>query len=102
MGNAVTFATNDMSSSFSFYSKLGLRCTFGGPNASFTTFGSVGGPAYGDNSFHINLFFSDMYNPPAKDAWNGWGRAIFYVDDVDAMYAGAVRHALRPEHAPRD
>merc|ERR1719326_2668428 len=81
--NAVTLATNNMAKSYAFYDELGLECTYGGPNASFSTFGSSGGPAHGDNSYHINIFASSTYEPPARGGWNGWGRAIFYVTDVD-------------------
>jgi len=98
--NAVTFATNNMASSSDFYQKLGFNCTYGGPAASFSTFGSAGGPGGGDNSFHINVFLSKDYRPPASGHWNGWGRAIFYVDNVDAAYQHALSQSLRPEAAP--
>mmetsp|Transcript_56580 Transcript_56580/g.147405 ORF Transcript_56580/g.147405 Transcript_56580/m.147405 type:complete len:99 (-) Transcript_56580:140-436(-) len=62
--NAVTFVTSDMVASFGFYKALGLNCTFGGPNADFTTFGSPGGPGERDNWFHINLFTSLDYKRP--------------------------------------
>lgn len=98
--NAVTLATNDMEASYSFYSKLSLSCTYGGPSAEFTTFGSKGGPAGGDNSFHINVFMSTAYKRPAGGTWNGWGRAIFYVDDVDEVYQHVLQQGLKPEAAP--
>jgi uncharacterized glyoxalase superfamily protein PhnB len=34
--------------------------------------------------------------------WSWWGRIIFYVSDVDAMYARAIAQGLYPEAAPRD
>jgi len=98
--NAVTVATNNMTSSFDFYQRLGLNCTFGGPAASFSTFGSAGGPEGGDNSFHINVFLSKDYRPPAGGRWNGWGRAILYVDNVDVAYHHVVSRGLQPEAAP--
>eukprot|EP00747_Dinoflagellata_sp_TGD_P183943 gnl/TRDRNA2_/TRDRNA2_39176_c0_seq1.p1 gnl/TRDRNA2_/TRDRNA2_39176_c0~~gnl/TRDRNA2_/TRDRNA2_39176_c0_seq1.p1 ORF type:complete len:173 (-),score=30.74 gnl/TRDRNA2_/TRDRNA2_39176_c0_seq1:115-633(-) len=99
--NAVTLATDDMKLSYSFYRKLGLDCTFGGPAANFTTFGSPGGPGSGSNSYHINIFFSPAYKRPAQ-GWNGWGRAIFYVSDVDAMYTRIKASGLQPEARPAD
>ena len=32
----------------------------------------------------------------------GWGRTIFYVEDVDAMYARVVEVGFVPEFEPRD
>eukprot|EP00928_Gymnodinium_smaydae_P045973 TRINITY_DN30597_c0_g3_i1.p1 TRINITY_DN30597_c0_g3~~TRINITY_DN30597_c0_g3_i1.p1 ORF type:complete len:170 (-),score=29.34 TRINITY_DN30597_c0_g3_i1:471-980(-) len=100
--NALTLATNDMALSFGFYRSLGLNRTFGGPSADFSTFGSSGGPAGGDNSFHINLFVAPAYKKPAAGAWNGWGRGIFYVSDVDGLYAHALKNGLHPEGSPRN
>jgi uncharacterized glyoxalase superfamily protein PhnB len=39
---------------------------------------------------------------PETRQWTWWGRAIFYVDDVDAFYGNAVARGLRPEAPPRD
>jgi hypothetical protein len=36
--NALTLATRDMRKACAFYSKLGLKKTFGGPDSEFTTF----------------------------------------------------------------
>jgi len=36
--NALTLCTHDMRKACAFYSKLGLKQTFGGPNSEFTTF----------------------------------------------------------------
>ena len=95
--NAITLATSDMAASRDFYGKLGLNCTYGcGAGANWSTFG---GPEGVVDSFHVNLY-------PAGDASvaprQGWGRAIFYVTDVDAVYRQAVDRGLRPEFAPRD
>ena len=97
--NAVTFSTSNMTASKWFYGQgLQLPLTFSSPN--FATFGSPGGPAEGDNTFHVNIQYSPSYTPPAAHTWNGWGRAIFYVDDVDAVYSALQGAGIQPEFAP--
>jgi len=86
---AITLATHSMARAVAFYEALGFVLKFGGPTASFTSF-RVG-------SSYLNLMLM-----PLEDVWGQWGRAIFYVDDVDAYYAQAVSTGLRPEFAPRD
>merc|ERR550537_2194848 len=108
--NAVTFATDDMQKSCKFYTALGLQKTYS--TDEFSTFGSPGGPAGGDNTFHINLFAVNSTALPPRDdgsknrygraGWNGWGRAIFYVEDVDAIYHRCLNNNLRPEAEPED
>merc|ERR1711924_195016 len=100
--NAITFITNDMAASYSFYSKLGMNCTFGGPRADFTTFGSRGGPEGGDNSYHVNIELSKQLKRPPVNVWNGIGRSILYVADVDAFYRAVVSSGLKPEFEPKD
>jgi uncharacterized glyoxalase superfamily protein PhnB len=39
---------------------------------------------------------------PAETTWSWWGRAIFYVDDVDNQHAQAVAAGLQPSFTPRD
>ena len=87
--SAITLATHDMARAVAFYEALGFVLKFGGPTASFTSFRA--GRSY------LNLMFL-----PGQEVWGKWGRAIFYVDDVDAYYAQAVSTGLRPEFAPRD
>ena len=87
--SAITLATHDMARAVAFYEALGFVLKFGGPAASFTSFRA--GRSY------LNLMFL-----PGQEVWGKWGRAIFYVDDVDAYYAQAVPTGLRPEFAPRD
>ena len=72
-----------------FYRALGFILRYGGEDASFTSF-SVG-------SGHLNLVAQ-----PAGRRWSWWGRVIFYVRDVDALHARAVRLGLQPQAAPRD
>ena len=87
--NALTLCTSDMASSCAFYSHLGLTPTFGGPDSSFTTF-SVNAPVTADNNvLHINLMDAPSYAPvpPQPGAPGGWGRAVIFVDDVDALHS---------------
>ena len=40
---------------------------------------------------------------PARPETGGWwGRVIFHVTDVDALYQRALAHGLQPESAPCD
>lgn len=85
--SAVTIFVTDMARSCAFYRALGFALKFGGDNAGFTSF-------YAGAGF-LNLAW-------AKTRSTGWGRAIFHVDDVDAVYATAVTAGLTPDFAPRD
>ena len=86
--SAVTLATGDMGRSVRFYRALGFTLRYGDEHASFTSF-SVG-PGY------LNLV------PRAEPTHGWWGRVIFYVDDVDALYDVARRAGLPTATAPRD
>lgn len=85
--NALTLATRDMKRAVRFYVALGFELEHGGEDAAFTTF-RVG-------SNHLNLIAQNH-----QGAW--WGRAIFYVDDVDRTYARAIAAGLSPAGTPRD
>eukprot|EP00591_Stephanopyxis_turris_P008627 CAMPEP_0195522012 /NCGR_PEP_ID=MMETSP0794_2-20130614/19881_1 /TAXON_ID=515487 /ORGANISM="Stephanopyxis turris, Strain CCMP 815" /LENGTH=155 /DNA_ID=CAMNT_0040651687 /DNA_START=304 /DNA_END=771 /DNA_ORIENTATION=- len=106
--NALTLATNDMQTSFEFYKKLGLFCSFGGPTSPFTTFAPS--PDQGAHyDVYVNLFENKDYNKPnppqdesTSNPWNGWGRCVFYVSDVDQIYKMAIDAGLHPEFSPRD
>ncbi len=87
--SAITLATRDMACAVAFYEALGFTRKYGGPSATFTSF-YVG-------SGYLNL----MLREP-DHTWTGWGRAIFYVDDVDAQHARAVAAHLTPSFPPRD
>ena len=104
--NAVTFATANMSASVLFYQEgLGLTLTYGGQDANFSTLGTNTTA----NVFHVNLFAVSWEALPPQNnplygraGWNGWGRAIFYVADVDALYEQVLRQSLKPEAPPRN
>ncbi len=87
--SAITLATHDMARAVAFYVALGFEMKYGGPDARFTSF------HVGDG--HLNLILM-----PPEQTWSWWGRAIFYVDNVDAEYARAVAAGLSPSTAPRD
>ena len=87
--SAITLATHDMARAVAFYEALRFVLKFGGPAARFTSFQT--------GSSYLNLTLM-----PLEHVWGNWGRAIFYVDDVDAYYAQAISAGLRPEFSPRD
>jgi catechol 2,3-dioxygenase-like lactoylglutathione lyase family enzyme len=87
--SAVTLATHDMARAVRFYRALGFEVCHGGEQAAFTSL--RGGASY------LNL----LAQPSGKHgAW--WGRVIFHVADVDAMYQRALAHGLQPEAPPRN
>lgn len=87
--SAVTLATHDMARAVRFYEALGFERRYGGETARFTSFAAGAG--------HLNI------TGEAPDrSWRWWGRAIFYVDDVDAVYAAALGAGLKPQAPPRD
>ena len=87
--NAVTLSVADMARSFAFYSKLGFEPEYGGPEATFTSF-RIGGQ-------FLNLDLVAGYAPGRN-----WGRVIFHVSDVDAVYQRALAAGLRPSMPPSD
>ncbi|MEE9205761.1 MAG: VOC family protein [Acidimicrobiia bacterium] len=87
--SAVTLTTHDMARSVDFYTSLGFELLDGGVGATFSSF------AIGDG--YLNLIAR-----PTEQQWSGWGRLIFHVSDVDALYQKAVELGLSPEATPRD
>jgi catechol 2,3-dioxygenase-like lactoylglutathione lyase family enzyme len=87
--SAITLATHDMARSVSFYTALGFVIRYGGPDARFS-------------SFHAGAGFLNLTTASPDRAWTWWGRAIFHVDDVDAVHACALAAGYSPEAAPRD
>lgn len=93
--SAVTLATDDMAAATTFYEALGFEKIYGGPQAGFTSYRAGGS--------YLNLIAADTGTGPRSGAgMQFWGRAIFYVDDVDAFHANAVKSGLHPEFEPRD
>jgi catechol 2,3-dioxygenase-like lactoylglutathione lyase family enzyme len=87
--SAITLATHDMARAVAFYRAAGFEMLYGGENASFTSFRA--GPSY------LNLIVQS-----ADKVWSWWGRAIFYVTDVDTMHARLLAAGYRPDTEPRD
>lgn len=87
--SAITLATHDMARAVRFYRSLGFSLRYGGEDAEFTSFSA--GSAY------LNLT-----RQPEDRQWSWWGRVIFYVSDVDALYERALASGLKPESVPRD
>jgi uncharacterized glyoxalase superfamily protein PhnB len=87
--SALTLATHDMARAVRFYRALGFTMKYGGEDASFTSF--LAGSSY------LNIV-----SAASDTRWSWWGRAIFYVADVDAFYAQAIRAGLEPAFAPSD
>jgi catechol 2,3-dioxygenase-like lactoylglutathione lyase family enzyme len=87
--SAVTLETGDMALAVSFYESLGFELKHGGRDAGFSTFHAGGG--------YLNIEMQSGYSPRS-----GWGRVIFYVGDVDAMYRRALDLGLTPSTTPRD
>ena len=87
--SAVTLATHDMRRAVQFYRSLAFDVLYGGEAASFTSFRAGAG--------YLNLI-----SQPAERRWSWWGRVIFYVDDVDALYRRALAAGFQPSTVPRD
>ena len=87
--SAVTLATHDMRRAVRFYSMLGFELLYGGKDAAFSSFRAGGN--------FVNL----VAQPPVRQ-WSWWGRLIFYVSDVDALYSRLVAAGYAPDTAPRD
>lgn len=87
--SAVTLATRDMARAVAFYRALGFDLRYGGETADFT-------------SFHAGTGYLNLIASEPERRWMGWGRVIFYADDVDALYRQALAARLHPEFPPRD
>ena len=87
--SAVTLATDDMARATRFYSTLGFRLRYGGEESSFT-------------SFTVGTGYLNLIAQPKGQERSWWGRVIFYVSDVDALYQHALAQGLKPNAPPRD
>ena len=87
--SAITLATHDMAQAVRFYGSLGFDMLYGGGAASFTSFRAGTG--------YLNLIAQGE-----DKQWSWWGRVIFHVADVDALYERALQAGHRPSTAPRD
>lgn len=87
--SAITLATHDMRRAVRFYISLGFDIRHGGEASSFTSFG-------------VGTGYLNLIAQPDQVRWSWWGRVIFYVDDVDALYDRALAAGCQPSTAPRD
>ena len=87
--SAVTLATHEMPRAVRFYRALGFEVLRGGEESSFT-------------SFRAGTSYLNLIAQPAERRWSWWGRVIFYVADVDALYERALAAGYQPATAPRD
>jgi catechol 2,3-dioxygenase-like lactoylglutathione lyase family enzyme len=86
--SAITFAVRDMAQALAFYNTLGFETIAGGADATFSSLRMA-------DAF-VNLVLKPDYVP----TW--WGRMIFRVKDVDALYASITARGLQPSMSPRD
>ena len=86
--SAVTLATHDMARALRFYRALGFPLRYVDDAASFSSL-SAGNAC-------LNLIAQ------AERNWSWWGRIIFYVPDVDALFRRAVDAGLQPDAPPQD
>src|SRR3954454_19282299 len=78
-----------MARAVSFYLALGFPLRYGGAAADFS-------------SFRVGTGYLNLTLVSEQRRWSWWGRAIFYVSDVDALYRQALAAGLQPQFAPRD
>ncbi|MGZ4690228.1 MAG: VOC family protein [Acidimicrobiia bacterium] len=88
--NAVTLLTANMPAAVDFYRALGFTLMSGGPEAPFTSFRA------GDSFLNLQL---DPAHAPINEIW---GRVIFWVTDVDAVFDRARAAGYTPSTAPAD
>ena len=86
----MTLAVCDMSESVVFYTSLGFTLRYGGADAGFTSC-TVG-------TGFLNLQLDPSYLPGPVV----WGRVIFWVDDVDVVFARALAAGRTPSTEPSD
>jgi catechol 2,3-dioxygenase-like lactoylglutathione lyase family enzyme len=87
--SAITLGTHDMPHAVRFYRALGFAVLHGSEAASFT-------------SFRAGTGYLNLIAQPAERRWSWWGRVIFYVADVDALYDRALAAGFEPATVPRD
>jgi catechol 2,3-dioxygenase-like lactoylglutathione lyase family enzyme len=88
--SAVTLLTIDMDKAASFYHALGFHVLYGGPEVTFT-------------SFRVGAGYLNLQLDPTGSARKAiWGRIVFWVENVDAMYQRVLEAQFVPEIAPTD
>lgn len=89
--SAVTLSVSDMRQAVEFYEAIGFERLYGGPEADFT-------------SYRAGQGFLNLQLVAGAPKPSGWGRVIFWVDDVDAMFervqAAGFPASTEPSDAP--
>jgi catechol 2,3-dioxygenase-like lactoylglutathione lyase family enzyme len=79
-----------MAKAVAFYEAMGFRLLYGGAAAAFTSFQAGAG--------YLNL----QLDPDRARPGRVWGRVVFWVADVDAMYRRTREAGFDPQTAPAD
>ena len=87
--SAVTLGTHEMPRAVRFYRTLRFEVLDGGEDSSFT-------------SFRAGTSYLNLITQPTERRWSWWGRVIFYVADVDALYDRALAAGYQPATVPHD
>ncbi len=87
--SAVTLSSGNLDRAVHFYERLGFDLIHHNRIVQFATFRA--------GSQYLNIT-----GEKSGERVSFWGRAIFYVSDVDGMYEQAVACGIKPEFAPRD
>jgi len=88
--SAVTLVTLNMANAVAFYEALGFRLLYGGADARFTSF------RVGEGYLNLELRSDGGVSGLV------WGRVIFWVVDVDAMYERSLAAGFTPATSPSD
>ena len=94
--SAVTLPVSDMKKSVDFYSKIpNFKIVYGGPDSQFTSF-----LIEDATKSYLNLKLNEAHTP-------NFGRIIFYVDNVDGLFAymendGVISRLGKLESKPED
>ena len=87
--SAITLGTHEMGQAVRFYRTLSFEVLHGDEASSFT-------------SLRAGVSYLNLIAQPAERRWSWWGRVIFYVADVDALYDRALTAGYQPATAPHD
>src|SRR5258708_37762770 len=87
--SAATLGTHEMPRAGRCCRALGVEVLYGDEESSFT-------------SGRVGVSYLNLIAQPAERRWSWWGRVIFYVADVDALYDRALAAGSQPTTVPRD
>ena len=81
--SVVTLGIHEMPRAVRFYRALGFEALHGDEQSSFT-------------SFRAGMSYLNLVAQPIDRGSSWWGRVIFYVADVDALYERALAAGCQP------